>query len=74
MTNTVEYQEIASAKTWLQDKGYAVEWHENGYLVVADPVMRCGHGADAGKLILAGTQPVHIRSLSEAFRFLNART
>lgn len=67
------YEEIQSARQTLVQAGYSVESHENGHLIVADPVMRCGQGAQAGKLIPAGTQPVAIRSLSEAFRFIHAR-
>lgn len=68
-----EYQKMKSAREWLEKAEYAVESHENGHLIVADPVMRCGHGAQAGKLIPAGTQSVVIRSFSEAVRFIQAR-
>lgn len=67
------YHEIQSARQFLARAGYSVESHENGHLIVADPVMRRGHGAQAGQLIAAGTQPVAIRSLDAAFRFIHAR-
>lgn len=67
-------QDIARACSYLRTKGYVVESHANGHLIVADPVMRSGYGADAGKLIPAGVQPVAVRSMSEAFRFVLARS
>lgn len=73
MNTTANHHEIQQAREFLQEKGYEVGVHENGHLIVQDPVMRCGIGSQSGRLILAGYQPVAVRNLSEAFRFSQAR-
>ena len=74
MTTAATHQEIQQAKAHIEANGYQAATHENGHLIVQDPVMRCGHGATAGQLVPAGFQPVAIRSYREALRFVMARS
>ena len=74
MTTAANHQEIQKAKAYIEGHGYQANTHENGHLIVQDPVMRCGHGATAGQLIPAGFQPVAVRSYPEALRFVMARS
>lgn len=66
-------QEIQQARTLLLGHGYQANTHENGHLIVQDPVRCSGHGATAGQLIPGGFMPVAIRSHREAVRFVLAR-
>ena len=65
------YKEIAQAKQMLESKHYAVSTHENGHLIVQDPVRACGPD---GRLITCGSKPVAIRNYQEAYRFIDARS
>ncbi len=67
------YQEIQEARGYIARHGYEVSVHENGHLIVKDPVHSCGHGAQAGRLVLTGFQNVAVRSYSDALKFIRVR-
>lgn len=67
------YQEIQKALGYIASHGYDVNFHENGHLIVKDPVHSCGHGAQAGRLVLTGFQNVAVRSYSDALKFIRVR-
>ena len=73
MTTAATHQEIQQARAHIEAHGYQVSSHENGHLIVQDPVMRCGHGHQAGQLIPAGFQPVAVRNFRDAICFVMAR-
>jgi len=64
------HQEIAQAKEVLERNHYVVSTHENGHLIVQDPVRACGPD---GRLITCGSKPVAIRNYRDAYRFIDAR-
>jgi hypothetical protein len=68
------YREIERAKAFLESHGYQVHPHENGHLIVQDPVMQCGYGSQASQLLPAGFQPVAVRSYTDAVCFVSARS
>ena len=74
MTTAASYEEIQRAKAELIKHGYQVSSHENGHLIVEDPVFRCGFGQQAGRLVPAGFKPVAIRSYLDAIRFVSVRS
>ena len=61
--------EIKRAAQHLASSGYSVESHENGHLIVQDPV----HSVHGKRLALSGYKPVAIRNMREASRFINER-
>lgn len=67
------HTEIQQAKADIEAHGYTVETHENGHLIVLDPVMICGTGPNAGKLIPNGFKRVAVRNMRDAIRFITER-
>lgn len=65
------HKEIAQAKQLLESKHYAVSTHENGHLIVQDPIRVCGCD---GRLITCGSKPVAIRNYRDAYRFIDIRS
>ena len=74
MTTAATHEEIQKARAYIEEHGYQVGTHENGHLIVQDPVFSCGNGPQAGRLIPAGFQPVAVRSYRDALRFVMARS
>lgn len=65
------HQELNNAKAALQRYGFEVNFHENGHLVVQDPVYYIN--AMTGTLKFDYYKPVVIRSYDAARRFISAR-
>ncbi len=73
MSKAADYQEIQRARALIELNGFSASGHENGHLIVKDPIHRSGAGAQAGMLITAGFQDVAVRSYSDAVEFVAAR-
>jgi len=56
MSKAADYQEIQRARALIELNGFNASGHENGHLIVKDPIHRSGTGAQAGMLIAAGCE------------------
>jgi len=56
----------------LQKHGYSAEIADD-YIIVKDPIHKCGTGADAGRLMLTGHNDFALRSGNAVTKFLYDR-
>ncbi len=74
MTTAANYREVESARAYLEANDYQIGSHENGLLIVQDPVMRSGYVREGSHLITAGFHAVALLNLRDALRFVLARS
>lgn len=68
----MSHRELTEAKEYLKRNSYQADFHENGHLIVQDPVHRID--VMSGTLKLDGYKKVAIRDAAAAFRFVSERS
>lgn len=71
MSIAASHQEIQRAKKLLESQAFQVAVHENGHLIVNDPVFNSG---PRGTLKFHSYQSVAVRNLDDAIKFISARS